>query len=386
MFSDSAGWIFHKTRQGDALFMTETELAEYNVGENLDQLMNLDPRGYGVCRVLYPASRNYAGEPVAMHAAKKLNELLDGKPSDTLVFIMTGFILRPHLQPETDGITGALLLVRALVRAFGITPVLVIPEKNTAAVLQCAPLLGLHVYDDIEKARKLPLSFSYTTISVEQSEADAQISTLLAGTKPAAVFSTETAGANISGQYHNAVGVNMTEIEAKQDHLFTGLQKQGVPTFAVGDLGNEIGMGTIETHIRQFIPYTGGNGTFAHCRCKCNTGITAYTKADYLVTATVSDWGVYAVIAALAYLHKNSSIMHDAETEETILQGCCTAGMVDMTGSLLPAIDGFSVQIEKELVSLMKSCVEYAINYSSDTWFKATLEKGFYEPAAIRNY
>jgi hypothetical protein len=366
--------------------MTERELAEYNVGENLDQLMNLDPRGYGVCRVLYPASRNYAGGPVAMHAAKKLYELLDSKKSDTIVYVMTGFILRPHLQPETDGITGALLFVRALIRAFGITPVIVIPEKNKPAVLDCAPVLGLHVYDDIETACTLPLSFAYTIISADQAEADVQISKLLAGTKPAAVFSTETAGANINGEYHNAVGVNMTEIEAKQDNLFSGMQKLGVPVFAVGDLGNEIGMGAIEPHIRQFIPYTGGEGAYSECRCGCNTGIASSTKADFLVTATVSDWGVYAVIAALAFILKDISIMHDAETEEMVLRQCCRSGMVDMTGSLLPAIDGFSVEMEKQIVALMRSTVEYALNYSSETWFKAVLEKGFYEPAVFRNY
>ena len=366
--------------------MTERELAEYNVGENLDQIMNIDPRGYGVCRVLYPASRNYAGGPVAMHAAKKLYELLDGKSSDTIVYVMTGFILRPHLQPETDGITGALLFVRALIRAFGITPVLAVPEKNIPAIINCAPLLGLHVYGDIEKARSLPLSFAYTTVSVDQDEACVQIGTLLSGEKPAAVFSTETAGANISGEYHNASGVNMTDIEAKQDALFSGFQRLGVPTFAVGDLGNEIGMGTIELHVRKFIPFTGGTGEFTGCRCGCNTGITSCTKADFLVTATVSDWGVYAVIAAVAFIKKDMAIMHDAETEEAVLRECCRSGMVDMTGSLLPAIDGFGVEMQKQIVALMRSTVEYALAYSSETWFKAVLEKGFYEPAVFRNY
>ena len=42
--------------------MTKEELIEYNVGENLDSLMNLDPRGYGVCRILYKGSRDYTGE------------------------------------------------------------------------------------------------------------------------------------------------------------------------------------------------------------------------------------------------------------------------------------------------------------------------------------
>ena len=33
--------------------MTRDELEKRNVGENLDALMTLDPRGYGVCRILY---------------------------------------------------------------------------------------------------------------------------------------------------------------------------------------------------------------------------------------------------------------------------------------------------------------------------------------------
>ena len=97
--------------------MIREELAMWNVGTNLDQLMNLDPRGYGVCRILYEGSRAYAGEPVSMHSAKALTKLLN--PGD-IVYIMTGFILRPHKCPETDGIVGAILLARALIKAFDV--------------------------------------------------------------------------------------------------------------------------------------------------------------------------------------------------------------------------------------------------------------------------
>lgn len=50
--------------------MTRDELEKRNIGENLDALMNLDPRGYGVCRILYAGSRAYTGEPLTMHAAQ----------------------------------------------------------------------------------------------------------------------------------------------------------------------------------------------------------------------------------------------------------------------------------------------------------------------------
>ena len=35
--------------------MTQEELTIENIGQDLDDLMNLDPRGYGVCRILYKA-------------------------------------------------------------------------------------------------------------------------------------------------------------------------------------------------------------------------------------------------------------------------------------------------------------------------------------------
>lgn len=349
--------------------MEKEELSERMTGENLDSLMNLDPRGYGVCRILYDASRRYAGnKSTSMNAAKRLVKILDGKPSSTTVLIMTGFVLRPHLMPETDGIVGALLLARALIRAFNITPVLSVNKKNVLAILSTAAVMGLHVYSDIETAQKLPLSFAYVTIPVDRIQAEKKTAEITKTLLPELIFATECAGANENGEYHNATGVNMTELESKQDALFTAYQKKGVPSFAVGDLGNEIGMGALLPHLKKYIPYTDGDGN----------GIAAATAADTLVTATVSDWGVYAVIAAVAFLKKDISILHDEKMEEAVLHQCCLSGMVDMTGSLLPAIDGFSVDIEKQIVSLMRSTVEYAIGYENDAWFNAVLEKHFY--------
>ncbi|NRX32937.1 regulator of replication initiation timing [Clostridium beijerinckii] len=56
--------------------MNQQELTIFNLGENLDNLMNLDPRGYGVCRILYSAAREYTKEPLTTNAAKKIGEHL----------------------------------------------------------------------------------------------------------------------------------------------------------------------------------------------------------------------------------------------------------------------------------------------------------------------
>ena len=49
------------------------------------------------------------------------------------------------------------------------------------------------------------------------------------------------------------VALDVTELEAKQDVLFEKLQAMGVLNIAIGDLGNEIGMGTIADHIKKYM-------------------------------------------------------------------------------------------------------------------------------------
>ena len=135
--------------------MTNEELTLYNIGENLDSLMTLDPRGYGVCRILYRAARDYAGEPLSVHAAKGLVAHIH---SGDLVYIITGFVLLPWKQPETDGMVSSMMLARFLIKAFNCTPVLVVPEECMEAVRRLARVLGFHLYDTVEEAQEYPFS------------------------------------------------------------------------------------------------------------------------------------------------------------------------------------------------------------------------------------
>lgn len=352
--------------------MTREELAEFNIGENLDQLMNLDPRGYGVCRILYAGSRSYTGEALTMHCAKALDKLL--KEGDVVVLI-TGFILWPHRHPETDGIVSTVLLARGLVQTYGVTPVIVCPSENAASIGEMVQYTGLHLYEDVETAKELPLSVGVIPFTKERALAEGQAEEILDLLAPAAVISIEAPGANACGEYHNAVGVNCTELEAKMDVLFQMAKERGIFNMAIGDLGNEIGMGAIAEHITKYIPYAGKG----ECKCGCGGGILAATKADYIITATVSDWGCYGMLAAIAYLKRDISIMHTPEMEADVLRAASHNGFVDMTGSLLPGIDGFDCQMNRTIVSLMRQCVEYGIGYNVEKWFQVTLEKGFFE-------
>ena len=354
--------------------MTRDELERRNVGENLDALMTLDPRGYGVCRILYAGARAFAGEPVAMHAAEALCRRVE---RGGVVYILVGFVLLPHQVPEMDGSVSAILLARALVLAFDAKPVIVCPPDSVEAFSRCANVVGLHSYQDLAVALRLPLSVGIVPFTKDRADAAEQARRLLDACPPAAAVAVEACGANARGIYHNAMGDDVSALQAKSDVLWTALRARGVLSIAIGDLGNEIGMGAIGPHIRRYVPFTAGG----ECRCGCGGGILSATTADNVITATCSDWGCYALMAALAYLKKDMNILHREEMESEVMRVLSRNGMIDMTGSLLPGVDGFDTRMNVGVVSLMRQCTAYAVrrSHESERWFGPVLAKGFFD-------
>ena len=354
--------------------MTQQELTKLNLGQSLDDLANLDPRGYGVCKILYKASREMAGGPCAMKSAEAL---VSAVKAGDFVYIMTGFVLRPFKKAEMDGIVSSMLLCRALVKAFNAKPVIICPEDNRVAVENLSACVGLHLHEDLEALKEMPVSMGVVYFTKDTAKASAQADEIISKATPSAVISIECPGANALGVYHNATGLDVTELEAKQDVLFEKLQKAGVLNIAIGDLGNEIGMGAVSETLEKYIPYA-QNGA---CRCGCGGGIAAKTSADHLITATVSDWGCYALIASVAFLLENIDIMHTAELEREAVICASRSGMIDMYGWLIPAIDGFGLEINLPIVSLMRELVSSALSLreTCKTWFERVDELGYFE-------
>ena len=354
--------------------MTRDELEKRNVGENLDALMTLDPRGYGVCRILYAGARQFTGEPLTMHAAEALNRAV--QPGN-MVFILTGFVLIPHKVPEMDGTVSSMLLARALVLAFGAKPVIVCPSDSVEAIRRCAAVVGLHCYDDLETVKALPLSMGVVAFTKDAAKAPEQAKQLADQAQPAAVIAIEAAGANARGVYHNSASQDVSELQAKTDALWNLLKSRGVTNVAIGDLGNEIGMASIGEHIKKYVPYTRPG----ECVCGCGGGILSATSTDNIITATCSDWGCYGLMAAIAYLKRDMEVLHHEDMESEVMRVAARNGFIDMTGSLLPGIDGFSTRMNVGIVSLMRECTGYAVrpSHERDRWFGPVLAKGFFD-------
>lgn len=358
--------------------MIQRELTLLNLGQSLDDIANIDPRGYGVCKILYRASREYTGKPISMNAAQKLVETV--KEND-YVFILTGFVLDIFKKAEMDGIIGSMLLCRALVKALGAKPVIICPEDNYFAVENMANCIGLHIFDDLDELREVPFSMGVVCFTKDSERAEEQADKIIDKVMPSAVVSIECPGANINGVYHNAAGCNVSVLEAKQDILFEKLQKLGVLNISIGDLGNEIGMGAIEHTLKKYIPYAGTG----QCVCGCGGGIAAKTKADNIITSTISDWGCYALIAAMSYLVNDIDVMHTAEMEKQIVEKASDCGMIDMYGWLVPAIDGIGLEINMPIVALMREIVKSTMNLreTCKPLFEKINELGFFEVCKV---
>lgn len=199
------------------------------------------------------------------------------------VIIGTGFPVNGTF--ETDGPVGAIALYDTLA-ALGAHPILACGPPLCDSLTEDYRVLHLHA-PDLESAR---------------SEAREQLQAL----QPEAIVSIERPGLAADGRYYNMRGEDITAGCAFFDPFITDAQ---CPTIAVGDGGNEIGMG----NIAQAIAGLDINA--------------AATTCDELLVADVSNWGAYGLIALLALWSKQDLLC--AVSPVDILDYLSTRGSVD---------------------------------------------------------
>ena len=172
------------------------------------------------------------------------------------VIIGTGFPVTGTF--ETDGPVGAIALYDTL-EALGAEP-----------ILACGPPLC----DSLDNDYRV-LKLTAPDLESAAQEARRQLETL----RPAAIVSIERPGLAADGRYYNMRGEDITERAAFFDPF---IDIAHCPTIAIGDGGNEIGMGNIASAIREL---------------DINASVTC---CDELLVADVSNWGAYGLIALLA--------------------------------------------------------------------------------------
>ena len=252
--------------------------------------------------------RSYMSRDYCRQAARRILELEKGT-----ILLTTGFYVAGHA--ETDGPLGTVVLAKALEKQ-GFYPV-IITDEFCRGFFEAADMEVCYV--DVEDG-------------AEKYEA------LLEKFAPTALISIERCGRNVKNDYANMRGVSIKEYTARTDWLFIQARKQGIPTFGVGDGGNEIGMGNLKEVI---------SGKLELVPCK--------VKVDTLVIATVSNWGAYAIAAYIQKMTGTKVLPGFSEIKE-YLSLIVNMGSVDgVTKEQTLSVDGFSLDVEKEILDGLKT-------------------------------
>jgi len=220
------------------------------------------------------------------------------------IIIGTGFPVTDTF--ETDGPVGAIALYDTF-ETLGADP-----------WLACAPPLSEALAEDYQV-----LELTADTLSNAQHEA----TEVLAELSPSAIISIERPGLAADGCYYNMRGEDISPRCAYFDPFIT---QASCPTVAIGDGGNEIGMGNIREAI----------GTL-----DINPSVTC---CDELLVADVSNWGAYGLITFLQ-LWSGIDLLGDISPSE-ILEYLSERGSVDgvtrentLTEDGLDAAEGYSI-------------------------------------------
>jgi hypothetical protein len=326
-------------------------LIRVSVGESIDALMRIDLRGYRIPQILYEAARGLTDRPLALDVGERLVSAI--KPGDA-VFLCTGFVFPPWETGEHDGLGGTVFLARALEVALGARPVLVVEEELVPAVTRLLRIGGLIPRPTFEGARDTPRTAWVTGFTKDAAAARAEAERLIDRCRPAAVVSIERPGMNARGQYHLATGRPCSELAAKVDHLFLALQARGIPTLAVGDNGNELGMGRLAAEVARRIPQ--GH----QCGCPCGGGTAAAVGADAVLTAAVSDWAGYGLAAMVAHLTDTPAALAPSAVLERILWTAVDSGIIDGSGYAVTDTDGVRLDYNRRLIDTLHDILAYA--------------------------
>ncbi len=327
----------------------------------VDHLMTVDVPGRGFIAEAYRLARARTKRPLIEEAGERLLEAI-GRIETPVVLIVTGATSQriglPDHIGEMDGPPGAVALARTLALTCNAVPVLLTDPGQGAMLSAAASSLGLYTLP-VEQVRRQAANTTHAAsiavieIPDQDEPARLQAQDLLATLSPVAAVAIEKAGKNERGVFHNSQKVDTSPGKARADELFSACRRAGVLTIGIGDGGNELGMGAIRAELVEAFPHMG------KCICPCGGSILAGQETDCLLTATVSNWGAYALAAYVAHAVGQPYAAHSAARERLLLEGCARAGYMHLDGLHVAAADGLPSELHESFVRLLAAMVHW---------------------------
>mmetsp|Transcript_13667 Transcript_13667/g.20847 ORF Transcript_13667/g.20847 Transcript_13667/m.20847 type:complete len:413 (+) Transcript_13667:170-1408(+) len=336
----------------------------------IEDIITKDEGGRGMASLVVPGDLE---EAAMIFARLKRNDNIRPR-----VLILSGFpCCVDHNPPtETDGPPGAVAIARAAV-LMGYKATIVTDECNeevfTAACADkksWATTCGsIHIDNLVLKCFPSEDKMSNNDYADLNSLAD----------DCDLVIACERAGPGKDGKCYTMRGIDMTSAGliaplhlivdrirvARTNASTTDSSRNIIPFLAIGDGGNELGMGKVLDAILS-------NPMISNAKQIAAVGI-----ADHLIAASVSNWGAYALVGATACIRINdisndlplssrSGLMVDARqflpssaAEEALLERCVAVGCRDgVSGLMEVTVDGMPLETSLACLEAIRVEVE----------------------------
>lgn len=260
------------------------------------------------------------------------------------VAILTGFFIPAAQQPETDGPLGAMFLAQSLM-ALGKKVTLITDSYCLSAITACQNV----IQDQIDSSLFSVLLFP------EESQKQLQFVSEVCSTVDC-LLSIERVGRSVDGTYRTMRALDITQQTAPLDSLFLYAQSHPeleVKTIAIGDGGNEIGMGDKINQVKEHVL----NGKIIAC----------VVPSDHLIVTGVSNWGGYALAASLwaltDELEKKPLHIHQVypsnEEQFEMLKSMIDANCCDgVLGKPVLSIDGLSWDVHEKILDEILTLIQ----------------------------
>jgi len=228
------------------------------------------------------------------------------------VVLITGFMVPEAGAPETDGPPGSAVLGRALA-SLG-KDVLIVTDPNCLkGVKGCS--------SSIEGPPVVLAEHGKDIFSFE----------------PDLLVFVERLGKASDGRYYNMRCEDISSVTYPLDEAALDASEMSIPVIAIGDGGNEAGMGLIAQRLSNSL------GDFRNC--------VSVIPSDVILPVDVSNWGAYALASLLSLSH-GKWLGHSGKEEETMLREMIALGCVDgATRARELSVDGFPLFRNLEIVT-----------------------------------
>lgn len=305
----------------------------------MEAMAGEDPRGRGIANLVQWGALRAAAESLRASAA---------------VVLVSGFYLLAPRAGETDGPPGAKALGEAL-RTLGkrihyVTddPHLPFFEAMGVPAENYEPTLLERLHPDrlvaIERPGRAADGRYYSMSAQDVTEHTAPIDDwFLAASRhnPGDDPGVETVGGIVGGIVGEIVGGNVGEIAGENTGETAGENAGKIVTVAIGDGGNEIGMGNVSAQVRRDVPH--------------GETIASTVPADHLIVAGVSNFGAYALAGGLSLLAGRDLLPTRAQAGEDILACVAAGACCGHTFRNEPLVDGLPLEASLEMLDRMRA-------------------------------